>query len=162
MCWLHVVRSLGHVVWKHARIQKVLSEGVQIGQLFLVDEGWEDRNTTPTWVIIEPPAKRHLYGVSLAGRWWPNIECWHGSFVIFRGSGPVLLSNPIFFDFSGGSGPLPSLWIRPWKPDLYWPRREKTCRLRGFANNRDRRRPACASAQSDQRLCYSLFGKFHM
>ena len=25
-----------------------------------------------------------------------------------------------------------------------------------------RRRPACASAQSDQRLCYSLFGKFHM
>ena len=23
-----------------------------------------------------------------------------------------------------------------------------------------RRRPACASAQSDQRLCYSLFGKF--
>ena len=25
-----------------------------------------------------------------------------------------------------------------------------------------RRRPACASAQSDQRLCYSLFGKHHM
>ena len=25
-----------------------------------------------------------------------------------------------------------------------------------------RRRPACASAQSDQRLCYSLFGKYHM
>ena len=24
------------------------------------------------------------------------------------------------------------------------------------------RRPACASAQSDQRLCYSLFGKCHM
>ena len=23
-------------------------------------------------------------------------------------------------------------------------------------------RPACASAQSDQRLCYSLFGKYHM
>ena len=25
-----------------------------------------------------------------------------------------------------------------------------------------RRRPACASAQSDQRLCYSLCGKYHM
>ena len=25
-----------------------------------------------------------------------------------------------------------------------------------------RRRPACASAQSDQRLCYLLFGKNHM
>ena len=25
-----------------------------------------------------------------------------------------------------------------------------------------RRRPACASAQSDQRLCYSVFGKYHM
>ena len=24
-----------------------------------------------------------------------------------------------------------------------------------------RRRPACASAQSDQRLCYSRFGKYH-
>ena len=25
-----------------------------------------------------------------------------------------------------------------------------------------RHRPACASAQSDQRLCYSLFGKYNM
>ena len=25
-----------------------------------------------------------------------------------------------------------------------------------------RRRPACASAQSDQRLCYSLIGKYHI
>ena len=25
-----------------------------------------------------------------------------------------------------------------------------------------RRRPACASAQSDQRLCYSPFGKYHI
>ena len=26
----------------------------------------------------------------------------------------------------------------------------------------DRRRPACASAQSDQRLSYSLFGKYYI
>ena len=64
-------------------------------------------------------------GVSLACRWWPNIECWLGSFVIFQSptlnaglvalwffkvSEPVLLRNPIFCDFSGGSGcPVPLL-----------------------------------------------------
>ena len=40
---------------------------------------------------------------------------------------------------------------------LYGPRREKTC-LRGFANNTRADQPA----QSDQRLCYSLFGKYHI
>ena len=35
--------------------------------------------------------------------------------------------------------------------------REKTC-LWGFAE-KHRRRPACAFAQSDQRLCYSLSGE---
>ena len=52
----------------------------------------------------------------LACRWWPNIECWLGSFVIFRGSRPVLLRNSIFlWFFRGGSGPTvspPPLWIR--------------------------------------------------
>ena len=46
--------------------------------------------------IIGPPAKCHFNGVSLAGRWWPNFECWLGNFVNFRGSGSVLLRNPIF------------------------------------------------------------------
>ena len=48
----------------------------------------------------EEGSKNHYYrvinGVSLASRWWPNIECWIGSFVIIRGSGPALLRNPIF------------------------------------------------------------------
>ena len=36
---------------------------------------------------------------------WPTIECWFGSFVIFRGSGSILLGNPIFFViFRGGGG----------------------------------------------------------
>ena len=39
----------------------------------------------------------------------------------------------------------------------YGPRREKTC-LRRFANNKGADQPA----QSDQRLCYSLFGKHHI
>ena len=33
-----------------------------------------------------------------------NIECWIGRFVILRGSGPVLLRNPIFRNFPGGGG----------------------------------------------------------
>ena len=33
------------------------------------------------WAIIGAPAKRHLNGVSLAGRCWPNIECLFGTFV---------------------------------------------------------------------------------
>ena len=45
-----------------------------------------------------------LNGVSLACRWWPKIKCWLGSFVIFRGSGPVLQRNPIFLWFFSGSG----------------------------------------------------------
>ena len=42
---------------------------------------WGDRGSKYRykWAIIGPPAKRHLNGVSLAGRWWPNIECWVGS-----------------------------------------------------------------------------------
>ena len=63
---------------------------------FLDDEGWVDPSSTIS----------HLNGISLVGRWWPNIECWLGSFVIFRGSGPVLLRNHIFLWFFMGSGPL--------------------------------------------------------
>ena len=62
--------------------------------------------------INSPPAKRHLNGLS-QGQWWPNIECWIGSFVILRGSGPVLLRNHIFLSFSRGVlTPCHPLWIR--------------------------------------------------
>ena len=65
--------------------------------------------------INGPPAKRHLNGVSLAGRlncvwlagrWWPNIECWTGSFVILRGRTSVAMERFIFVIFQGG-GPDP-------------------------------------------------------
>ena len=42
---------------------------------------------------------KHLNGVSLACRWWPNIECLLESFVFFRGFAPVLIRNPIFLWF---------------------------------------------------------------
>ena len=49
------------------------------------------------------PAREN--GVSLACRWWPNVERWLRSFENFRGSGPVLLRNSIFFrSFRGGGG----------------------------------------------------------
>ena len=70
----------------HARIQKVLSDGVQLRQRFL--EGREDLNEYHyTWATIDPPAKRHLNGASLVCRLWPKIECWLGSFVTFQGVG---------------------------------------------------------------------------
>ena len=55
---------------------------------------------------IEMPLKvghhRHASETPLK---WPTIECWFGSFVIFRGSGSILLGNPIFFViFRGGGG----------------------------------------------------------
>ena len=31
------------------------------------------------------------------------VVCWFSSFVIFRGSGSILLRNPIFCDFSVGA-----------------------------------------------------------
>ena len=36
------------------------------------------------WATIDPPAKRHLNGVSYAGQWWPDTEYWPSSFVIVQ------------------------------------------------------------------------------
>ena len=43
---------------------------------------------------------------------------------------------------------------------LHGPKRDKTC-LRGVSEQQ-RRGPACPYAQTDQRLCYSHFGKYHI
>ena len=51
----------------HARIQKVLSKGSNFDNVFV--EGREDPNEYYyKRAIVDPPAKRHLDGVSLAGR----------------------------------------------------------------------------------------------
>ena len=77
---------------------------------FLVDEGRETKNHCKQG-IISPPAKRH----EMAFRWraddGPTLNAGLVA-AIFRGSGPVLLENPIFCDFSGGGGsgpPVPPL-----------------------------------------------------
>ena len=43
---------------------------------FLSNTGPEPLKTNPIqcWAIIDPPAKRHLNCVSLAGRWWPTFS----------------------------------------------------------------------------------------
>ena len=56
------------------------------------EEGSKYHYSWATKVVSETPFKWR----SMAGRRWPNIECWIGSFVILRGSGLVLLRNPIF------------------------------------------------------------------
>ena len=58
--------------------------------------------------IIRPPAKRYLNVVLLACRWWPNIECWLGCFVILHGIKTTIAKKPyIFVIFQAGDPPPP-------------------------------------------------------
>ena len=59
--------------------------------------------------INSPPAKRHLNGVSLVGRWWPNIECWIGS-CDFKGIRTSIAKEAYALVIFQGS-PCPPLWI---------------------------------------------------
>ena len=67
-------------------------------------------------VIIDPPAKCHLNGVSLACRWWHNIECWLGGSVIFQGIRTSIAKKTyILLFFRGIRTPCPiPLWIRAY------------------------------------------------
>ena len=116
--------SLAPLQMQHARIQV----GPILTTLFSFDEGLEDSNTCTTKIGQSPPpppAKRHLNGASLANRWWPNIEYWLGSLVIFQGIRTSIAAKPLFqgdtdpcpskpYIFvifqGGGSGPLSPLW----------------------------------------------------
>ena len=82
-----------HTHCMHARIQNILSEGAVR----------EDRNATKNG----PPSAHQRNAFEM-------VFCWHVNgpplnaglvAVIFRGSGAILLGNPLFCDFSGGSGP---------------------------------------------------------
>ena len=63
--------------------------------------------------IIIPPVKRHLNGDALAYRWWSNIECWLGSFVIFQGIQTSIIKKPFTSVIFQGGG-----WSRPPAPPL--------------------------------------------
>ena len=82
--------------------------GSEFETFFLADEGIDNPNITHyKWAIIGPPAKRHLNGVSLAGRRSLNIECWLGRFVIFQGIRTSIAKKTYIFGIfqGGGSGP---------------------------------------------------------
>ena len=82
--------------------RKFCQRGSKFDNIFFLS-WWGDRD--PNVTINGPSSACQQNGVSLAGRWWPNIGCWLGSFVIFRRSGPVLLRNTIFLWFFRGSQP---------------------------------------------------------
>ena len=46
----------------------------------------------------------HLNGVLLACQYWPNIQCWLDSFVIFQGIWTSILKIPYIFVISEGVG----------------------------------------------------------
>ena len=57
-----------------------------------------------------PASETPFNVVSLACRWWPNVECWLGCSENFRGFDLVLLRGP---------DPLSPLWIRAWDRTMY-------------------------------------------
>ena len=61
-------------------------------------------------VIIGPPAKRHLNGVSLAGRWWPKNEYWLGSLASSQVSGVSITKETYSFVIFQGR------WVRTPSP----------------------------------------------
>ena len=70
--------------------------------------GWEDPNTTISGLSMA--CQRNA--ILLAFRWCADDgQTLNASLValcdFFRGSGPVLLRNPVFFNFSGGGGGQP-------------------------------------------------------
>ena len=48
-------------------------------------------------IALKAGHHRHLNGGSLAGRRWPNIECWFGSFVIFQRIRTSMAKKPYIF-----------------------------------------------------------------
>ena len=89
----------------YVRIQKVIQRGSNFENFFLLLYLVNEWIWIPLkyWAIMGLPAKRHFNGVSLACRWWPNIECWLGSFVIFQGFRTSIAKKPyILWFFRGG------------------------------------------------------------
>ena len=101
--------------------RKFFQRGQTLTTLFFfwLGERWSKNHYK--WAIIGLPTKRHLNDVSLACQWWL------GSFVVFSGSGPVLLKKTTFLWFFSGGGdvltPCPlsaSAYVLPLKVPLVW------------------------------------------
>ena len=100
-----IQKYLNNMVWVilwyfgDARLQKVLSEGLQLCQRFflLCFSWWEEYQHKQN--IIDPPAKRHY-----VLRWRADVGPILIALWFFRGSGPVLLGTFFFLIFQGEAG----------------------------------------------------------
>ena len=102
---IHVSVTIWCAVMRGSR--KFCQRGSNFDNVFL--SWWGERGSKyhHKQTIIGPPAKRHLNGVSLACPWWPNIECWLGSLVIFQGIRTSIARKPYFVIIQSGFRPLP-------------------------------------------------------
>ena len=58
----------------------------------------------PNTTIIRPSLARQRYAIEMAFRWRAHVDPTLNAGLVARGSGQVLLRNPMFCDFSGGGG----------------------------------------------------------
>ena len=81
--------------------------GSNFDYVFLVDERREDPNTTKSG----PSSARQRNAIYMVFRWradgGPTVNAGLVALWFYRASGPVLLRNPIFCNFSGGGGLVP-------------------------------------------------------
>ena len=107
-CWVPTFR--GQKVVKHGGHRRSHSRMmVQLWQCFFSSSFFQIMRESGSkyhlkLVIIGPLSQRNLNGVSLAARWWPNIECWLG----FQRFWTSIAMKPYIFTFfsgEGGSGP---------------------------------------------------------
>ena len=71
----------------HPQNKKIFSEGVQLCQLFFFSWLGEWGSKYHYEQAKHLPASETPFKLAV-WQWWPNVECWLRSFVIFRGSGP--------------------------------------------------------------------------
>ena len=73
---------------------------------------------------LRPASETPFDGVSLACWWWPNVECWLGSFWEIQGIRSSIAKNSMFLWFFRWE--LSSLWIGAWDRtmstliEIYW------------------------------------------
>ena len=84
-----------YLSWDHMREFRKFCQRGSNSDIFLVDKGREDKNQLKLG-HHRPASETPLNDILLACSWRPNLECWLGSFVIFKEFAPVLLWNPIF------------------------------------------------------------------
>ena len=109
-CWIPV----NSMFWIHARTKKFCQRGVQLWQRWSGEGGYKYHYKQ---AISWPSSTRQRNAIKIAFRWraddGPTLNADLVALWFFRGSGPVLVRNPICLRFS--------LWIRASKQDRVTP-----------------------------------------